>query len=397
MVSASTSKLGTEPAGTPLEIVPDLEVLTIAGRPFILPNMEVDQSAPTRLASGVDALYLTGRCGVPADLVDVLAGERERSAAARSSGAVVSPVLFGSHEVLVGWGGWDNYRFRLDVPGKALIGLASSGENFPDIRVQPRAEFLHGAGPLGVLAWVYDFVESLGLFVEWKVSRVDLFADFHGLVLSAESRWDFVCRAKRRKTFEDGDDLETLYFGSGKPVMARLYDKTKESAAKGSDWWPDVWGTAYRPGEQVWRIEFQVERGYLKDVGLSGPEDVLAAAERLWSKLTSEWLTLRVPSEDSNRSRWPLSPVWETVQAVTFDGAVVGPDLIRAGQVRGDLRKLTPATVGFLSSVAALTGARDESDLIALLGEFLARDARDRGVEFRDRVTVKRREYGVAS
>lgn len=272
----------------------------------------------------------------------------------------------------------------------------SSGDGFPDVRVQPRAEFLHAVGPRGVLAWVYDVAATLGLVVTWKVSRIDLFADLHGLGLSAESRWDFVCKAKRRKTFEDGEELETLYFGSGKPVMARLHDKTKESAAKGTDWWQERWGPLYRPGEPVWRVEFQVERAYLKDVGLSSPEAVLDAAARLWAKLSSEWLTLRTPSEDSNRSRWPVSPVWEVVQAATFEGSAVGPELVRAGQQRGDLRKLTPGVVGYMASLAALTGVRDEAELVELLPRFLGMDESARGVAFRDRVAVKRREYGAA-
>src|SRR5690606_20476108 len=99
------------------------------------------------------------------------------SAAVRSAGGTPESLTLGGHEFLVGWGGWDNYRFRLDAPGRALIGLVSSGNSFPDIRVQPRAEFLHAVGPRGVLAWVYAVVETLGLAVTWKVSRVDLFGD----------------------------------------------------------------------------------------------------------------------------------------------------------------------------------------------------------------------------
>ncbi|MFH7322615.1 hypothetical protein [Aeromicrobium sp. JJY06] len=350
----------------------------------------------TRLASGIDALYLTGAAAIPSDLMELLAAERDRSASLRGSGGTADPVALGAHEFTVGWGGWDNYRFRLDAPGRALIGLVSSGEAFPDIRVQPRAEFLHAVGARGVLAWVYDVVETMGLVVDWKVSRVDLFADFHGLDLFAETRWDFVCKGKRRKTFEDGDDLETLYFGSGKPVLARLYDKTKETAAKGTDWWPDVWGPEYRRGEQVWRVEFEINRAYLKDVGLSSPEEVLDAAGRLWVKLSGEWLTLRVPTEDSNRSRWPVSPVWEVVQAATFGDSAIGHELVRSGQLRGDLRKLTPGAIGFMSSLAALIGARNEAEFREKLPAFVARDERVRGVSFADRVSVKRREYGVA-
>lgn len=350
----------------------------------------------TCLASGVDALYLTGRAVVPFELIEVLEMERARSAGIRSAGTSPDGVVLGVAEFFVGWGGWNNYRFRLDAPRRALIGLVSSGDAFPDIRVQPRAEFLHSVGPAGVLKWLYEVVAGLGLQVVWKVSRVDVFADFHGLGLSAESRWDFVCKGKRRQTYEDGESLETLYFGSDKPIMARIYDKTKESAAKGTDWWPDQWGAAYRRGEQVWRVEFQVERAYLKDVGLSSPEHVLDAVAQLWAKLSDQWLTLRIPTEDSNRSRWPVSPVWREVQAAPFREAALGEGLVRAGQQRGDLRKLTPAVVGFMSSLAALTGARDGAEFLEILPSFLDRDRQVRGVDFWDRVSVKRREYGVA-
>ena len=353
------------------------------------------ESSLVLLASGVDSLYLTGVSPVPVELVEALAGERERAAAARALAPDGLPVVFGAHEVVVGYGGFENYRFRLDAPGRALIGLVSSGESFPDVLVRFRAEFLHSVGSAAALVWLYDLVATLGLTVEWKVSRVDLFADFHGLDLRAEQRVDFKCRARSRKTYEDGEQLETLYFGSGKPIKARLYDKTKESASKGTDWWPNVWGAAYRPGEQVWRIEFEVHRGYLKEVALTTPEEVLAASARLWEKLTAEWLTLRTPTGDSNTARWPVSPVWEVVQAVTFEEAAIGPELVRAGQQRGDLRKLTPLAVGMLSSLAALTGATDEAELLAALPDFLAHDATARGVQFRDRVAVKRREYRV--
>lgn len=240
---------------------------------------------------------------------------------------------------------------------------------------------------------MYDVAETLGLEVKWKVSRLDLFADFHGLGLASESRWDFVCRAKHRRTYEDGDSLETLYFGSGKPVLARLYDKPKEIEKSGSDWWPEVWGDAYRRGEQVWRVEFQIARGYLNDVGLSTPDEVLDASDRLWTKLSSEWLTLRIPTEDSNRSRWPLAAVWEAVQVAKMVGLAVGPELVRAGQRRGDLRKLTPAVVGHLAALGALIGAEDAEALVARLPMFLARDGARRGVRFQDRVADKRRAY----
>jgi hypothetical protein len=351
--------------------------------------------SPVLLTSGVDAMYLSGSTAIPADVIELLTEERRRASAASKLGRRTT-ICIGNHEVEVGWGRWQNYQFRLEIPGFAMIGLLPTSPVMPAIRVEPRAHALHAEGPQAVLRQIYDLTAYLGMTPAWTVSRLDLFADFHDFQLTSESRKDFVCKAKTKRTFENGDNLETLYFGSGNPVMARLYDKTKESSAKGTDWWPLIWGRRYRRGQKVWRIEFEVHREYLRILGLSSPEDVLSMATPVWQELTSDWLSMRTPTSDSNRSRWPLAPQWEAVQAVEIEGSAIGAELIRAGQRQGDLRKLTPQAIGHLASVAALLGGRDADDLLELLPTFIGVDAIEREMSFADRVTDKRLAYNIA-
>lgn len=356
------------------------------------------------LASGIDALYLSGRLRaddgadpvLPGWLLDRLQAERDSANLARAAGVESSAFCTGGYEFTVGWGGWDNYRFRLDVPGKALIGLVPTMRNMPMVRVQPRAEFIHAEGIEAVLAWVYGAAEALELPVDWSVSRLDLFADFHGLEPSADRRREFVCRAKARQFREDGEDLETLYFGTGRPLLARVYDKTKESAAKGTNWWPEVWGAGYRAGEPVWRVEFEINRGLLRDFCIDTPEDVLRVQRLLWRHITANWLTLRTPSADSNRSRWPIAEAWKIVQAVPLGCEPIGVELVREGKRRGELDKLRPLLVGVASSVGALLGTESEADFWPAMEEFFDQDAAARGVPLRARLANKRREYGVA-
>ncbi len=150
-------------------------------------------------------------------------------------------------------------------------------------------------------------------------------------VFGAQDRSAFVCRGDGCTTYENANTVTGFVFGSRRTqrISARLYDKTAEMALKSTDWWELVWGDRHTPGTQVWRIEFEVGRPALSDLELFRPEAVLAALPSLWAYCTGEWLTLRSPSADSNRSRWPVDLRWHAVQAASLahgrHGAAVHP------------------------------------------------------------------------
>ena len=94
------------------------------------------------LASGVDALYLSGRATMPAKLWEQCRELREE---ARSTRAPV-PLVVGGNEFLVQGSGLGKYPIRLDH-AHGVIGLTDSNA-LPAIRVQPRAvAALHAVGP----------------------------------------------------------------------------------------------------------------------------------------------------------------------------------------------------------------------------------------------------------
>jgi hypothetical protein len=123
-----------------------------------------------------------------------------------------------------------------------LVGFTAS-KHLPAIRVQPRAEMLHGMGPRAAIDSFFDVLASLGE-IEWGASRVDLFADVQGWWPSVEERERFVCRATTRDTFEESGELTGFQFGrrKGGGLSARIYEKSSHIAKTGSDWWRDVWG-----------------------------------------------------------------------------------------------------------------------------------------------------------
>ena len=117
----------------------------------------------------------------------------------------------------------------------------------PALRIQPRAEFLHGVGPREAIAW---FAETLGAVVgpiRVSVSRIGLCADFQGWELDGDERHRFVGRARELDTYENESRLTGFTFGrrTSGTITARIYDKTRDAKNKGADYWPGIWGDAF--------------------------------------------------------------------------------------------------------------------------------------------------------
>ncbi|MGB4105529.1 MAG: hypothetical protein WBK25_15720, partial [Candidatus Microthrix parvicella] len=266
-------------------------------------------------------------------------------------------------------------------------------ESLPAVRVQPTSHALHGLGPEGTIAWVRGVLANAGIDVRLQVARLDLHSDWQGLWIEAEERSNFVTYSDRRSLYEVAEDLSGLNFGKrGAPLYARLYDKTREMEAKGDDWWLDVWGSAYRRGDRVLRVEFEFTRQGLKEFGVTTPEDAFDQVGPLWAYATGRWLSLRVPADDATRARWPVDPRWTAVQQATLAGAALPAERIRAGENAGTMRRLLPGLVGYLTGSAVPLGTNDVDDTLEAIRPYLDAYAEQTGVWFDQRVADKRRQ-----
>lgn len=352
-----------------------------------LAGVGTEAVGPRELASGIDALYLSG-LGTP---VDALLMELETlRAEAVETGQGVEWV-FGGYPVEVLGSAWGKYRFCLSHE-LARFGLTASTA-LPAVRVQPTALALHGLGAEGTVRWVRRVLADAGLDVTLQVGRLDLHSDWQGLAIAADERSSFVTYSDRRALYEVAENLSGLNFGKrGGAVYARIYDKTRELATKGDDWWHDLWGSSYRPSEQVMRVEFEFTRQGLREFDLSSPEEVFDQVGALWAYATGRWLSLRVPLEDSTRTRWPVDARWVAVQRASLAGSALPADRIKAGEARGSLRRLMPALVGYLASAAAAMGTQDVADTLAALPRHLDAYGAATGTWFDQRVEDKRRQ-----
>jgi hypothetical protein len=343
------------------------------------------------LASGVDALYLSGHGYLSKGLLAQL--EEERMFADRVS--VPVPFELGSLTFGLAPHGWGKYRYCLDHE-TGRIGFTSS-RRLPSVRVQPRAEFLHAVGPEETVRHFADLVRPFIEGLVLSVARLDLFVDMEGMQLCTQDRSAFVCRGDGCTTYENANTVTGFAFGSRRTqrISARLYDKTAEMALKGNDWWELVWGDRHQPGAQVWRIEFEIGRTALTELEFYHPDAVLAAAPSLWRYCTGEWLTLRTPVSDSNSSQWPVAAPWRSIQAATLAHGATDLAWIRRRKRASSFRRLMPGLVGYLVSFAALSGTFTVADTLEALTAHLADDEIIRRTTFAERVHRRRTEGGI--
>ncbi|MGO8823663.1 MAG: hypothetical protein ACLQU9_00290 [Acidimicrobiales bacterium] len=161
----------------------------------LVANTHLPETGLRELASGVDALYLSGPAELPrrflARLEDCRAWAGE---AKRPAPCAIGDLTFG-----ITPHGWGKYRFCLDHE-MARIGFSTS-RHLPTVRIQPRSEFLHAVGPEAAVRAVHELLDNeLGRLRFW-VNRVDLFADWQDWSFGLEDAQRFVRRADARRTY----------------------------------------------------------------------------------------------------------------------------------------------------------------------------------------------------
>lgn len=98
------------------------------------------------LATGVDAIYLSGRAALPGTLLDDLDQSRQLAE------AITAPVPFefGDEVFALAASSFGRYRYCLEH-ADGRIGISPS-THLPPIRVQPRTTYLHTVGPAAAAA-----------------------------------------------------------------------------------------------------------------------------------------------------------------------------------------------------------------------------------------------------
>ncbi|MGB0920288.1 MAG: hypothetical protein ACPG1C_03090 [Alphaproteobacteria bacterium] len=239
----------------------------------------------------------------------------------------------------------------------------------PRLHVQFMSEALWDLGPKEALREVREIIGRAGLRETRpaSVSRVDWCFDFalRDIDFTEEH---FLSKARKDAKHRGGGQTETFIFGRG-DVLVRIYDKVKEIAeVSGKTWLFDLWGQ----NEGVWRIEAQARRAFLKQHGIRTPEDLFMHQGFVAHWIVDKHTTLRVPTGDSNRSRWPLHPLWDAVQAAARDmeGQEQGYELDLERPLAAALDDCLKSMEGMAKNYAAIVTMMNDYEV----GPFYAND-----------------------
>jgi hypothetical protein len=330
----------------------------------ILPPNPANFGSPEvwEVASGIDALYMSGK----AEVSEIVLGRLQDARRAAEEAEEPLGIEFGGVDFEIAPRNFNKYRFRLEHPF-GIVGITPR-KGIPAIYIQPKSEFIHRAGIRQVMDFYRGIIRREIGPVELNASRLDLYADVQGFLPSVDDRDLFVCRATSVSSYEDHGETTGLVFGKRKTgtIIARLYNKTIEIGRKKNSFIEQVWNESYEPSIPVARIEFQVGREGLTEYGISTAEEATYLAPALWAALTTDWLSLRVASPDTNRSRWDLAEAWKVVQGVSLRSGAIGLNRMKSDHSNATLVSLLPGLTGYMSSVCALMGGRSLSDALVL-------------------------------
>jgi hypothetical protein len=252
--------------------------------------------------------------------------------------------------------GMRGHEWLLDSGDVVLrIGNWLHPQSRPSMVVEISSEMLWRMGTDCAVATVLALVESLGARIEKvRASRLDVCAD----VLLPEHVWakevfeQAVSRGRHKALYCDGDLLTGWQVGRG-AFVGRLYDKPQEIIKSHKTWMFDIWGLSEVPlGWRIIRVEFQLRRPALKQLGIDSMKDALKQEGHLWAYCTEEWLKFQTRPGTHHTQRQTL-PWWRVVQE-GFRGAQPGEPLVRAKAVSIIRRQLMLQALGSMRSMAAL-------------------------------------------
>jgi hypothetical protein len=184
-----------------------------------------------------------------------------------------------------------------------------------------------------------------------RLSRVDFCFDYYLPVVDFDQD-SFVSRSTKDSQYRENGQVQTFSLGRGDLVL-RVYDKVAEIKQQSDKAW---FYLLWEMDEDVWRIEWQVRKTVLRQFGIVTFGDLGRTQGDLLRYLATEHDTLRIRNEDSNRSRWPLHPLWVDLFEKILDMDNLGVCRVYGQAAALEALRVHLATVlyGYSKRIAAL-------------------------------------------
>ena len=317
---------------------------------------------PIILASGIDSLYLSIKAEwLHRNFLEYLDKEKTRAELEEKSISIEFENEDKSEEwkgIICPYGAM-GYKWLLiskDYKMKIADWNESKQTIRPNIMVDISSECLWTLGPKAAAGKIISLFSGLGAkLLSVKPNRVDICVD----VLLDVNLWTSaimvdsrVTRSRKLKTNYDNSTMETITIGNGK-LIARIYDKVREIKFHSKkDWMYDIWGIKNVPdSNKVIRVEFQIRREVIKELGIDTITHLFTHIENLWAYCTINWLKFQDNPGKHHTQRKTL-PFWEGIQNGFRKEQDANP-LIRSKAINIDTKQLFNQTHGLMTSFTA--------------------------------------------
>lgn len=331
--------------------------------------------------SGVDTLTLSIKKGTDPGWFETLETAKEW---VRENNEEI-PLSLGPEKALITGSNWMRWRYHLRT-ADYNIGVSPS-KSLPEIFAQINSGAIYNHGIVGAYKYLMMILEALGDYKFTKASRVDLFCDTQGWIPEIKD-WDrFVTRANIKRPVIENDKLSSLNFGAF-PMYLRMYNKSKEIKKRGKEELKVVWERSplYEPNEPVVRVEYEIGREVLKESGVDCVEDLLENLRPIWL-MALDWCSLRIPTENKQKSRWPVDPVWTALKEADFPGEAI--PAVRKRKKKGDRKKMLVGGGGYLTSYGREIREEDPEVVLKKYLHDLKRHYTRKGTTFEEIVREK--------
>jgi hypothetical protein len=332
---------------------------------------------PKILRVGMDSLYLSFQGEILPAVEQELGDKKHLAQSRRKEDQALAQYLVKGHLFEVRPGRERLFPYVLE-DGAYRISLASGeSRKLPFAYVKVSSDLLAHKGAEAALNELTAILDELAGQYELSptISRMDIFADFQtGVDLGKLDREAWVTRADGVDSYSRKGRFSGWVIGTGGEISARLYDKTLEIAQKNhKPYLLDLWARAGRnPELPVWRLEFQLRREVLVQLGIRSFKSLLDYQGGIWGYATQNWLRLAEPQKgDSNRGRWPTHPLWAELAEIRWRLDDVPLERKYSPARPPSEERLLQLPMACLTSFMAVHGLTDyQAGLKAFLGRF---------------------------
>lgn len=311
------------------------------------------ENVPNLLLQGIDTIecsyYLYPKGSRASFNYEQIALERERMRSIKQREP--SRISIGGQDFLLyPYGNKSGFPFMMESEDAVI----SFGEfNNPSFFVKFKSIALWRESAIGLHEKFMSWASTVGLaaYREESLSRVDFSFDYDLPEVDFDEG-SFLSLAKKDCRYRKNGQVQTLQFGMG-DVVLRVYDKVAEIREQsGKTWFYELWGA----DRDVWRIEWQVRKAVLKRFSIRTFDDLVTGQGDVLRYLATEHTTLRKPSDDTNRSRWPMHPLWMDLEReiALLDKWGVYRSIDNKSLAEEKIARIAVSINGYLKRIAAI-------------------------------------------